>query len=491
MAKRKISRDEAIEHLWRKGILTWKLDSCQRQLYDTFKYSNSRRVVWSCSRRLGKSWTLLIIAIETALQVPDAQIKYAAPTAKMVRKIIQPTLKEIWKDCPADLIPKFDRHEGAYTFLNGSKLFIEGLSDGNAENLRGTSMDLGIIDEGAFVSDLKYVVNSILLPQTATTGGRILMASTPPKSPQHSWIDYMREAQLDGAFIKKTIWDWYKDTREDQPHHKDRMSKETITELCLSSGGKHTTDWRREYLVEVILDEEDAILPEFNNELKEEITKEQELPPFYDSYVSMDIGFTDYHAVLFAYLDFKRSKLVISDEILVQGKATNTHILAKLIQQKEKELWHDPMTDEAIPPYMRVADDDMITLNDMNQIHHLTFIPTKKDNKEAAINDARIRLASGQIEINPRCKNLLLQLETGIYQRTRDGVVKKSFARSAGLGHFDLIDAFIYLIRNVQWNKNPYPANYGLDGVFISPKREEPISKTSQALKGLFTFKKR
>jgi hypothetical protein len=43
----------------------------------------------------------------------------------------------------------------------------------------------------------------------------------------------------------------------------------------------------------------------------------------------------------------------------------------------------------------------------------------------------------------------------------------KEFARSPDAGHYDAIDSLIYLVRNVQKTKNPYPPGYG----FVS--REE------------------
>ena len=40
---------EARDVLWRKGILTWKLEPFQKELYDFFHNSTGRTVVWSAS----------------------------------------------------------------------------------------------------------------------------------------------------------------------------------------------------------------------------------------------------------------------------------------------------------------------------------------------------------------------------------------------------------------------------------------------------------
>lgn len=486
-----IIKQEAIKRLWHSGILTWKLDSSQRKIYETFKKSTSRLTVVSASRRIGKTTTLLVIALEYALQNPDVQIKYGAPTAKMVKKMIEPTLKMLMMDCPKELMPRYDRNEGVYIFKNGSKLFVEGLSEGNAENLRGTAMNLGIVDEAGFVPDLKYIINGILLPQALTTKGKIVIASTPPISSEHDFVDYMREAQLMGSFIRKTIYDYLEDVKNDPPHFRDRITPEIVEEFKAASGGAESSNWRREYICEILTSDDVAIVPEFSAKLKEDIVKKAQLPPHYDSYVSLDIGYTDFHAALFAYYDFKRNKLVIQDELLIQGRNTNSKKLAEEILKKEKALWSDPIDGVAKTPYMRIADDDMVTLNDLQQLHGITFIPTKKDNREASINELRIRLAGGYIEIDPRCENLLLQLEAGTWAKARDGSIKTTFSRSEKLGHLDLLAAMVYLVRNVHWNKNPYPAGYGMEGLFRSPREgDSKLSNSAKTIKDIFVRKK-
>ena len=482
---------KVIETLWRRGIVNWKLDSCQRKLYETFKTSRQRITVFSASRRLGKTTTLLTVALEYALQNKDVQIKYGAPTAKMVKKMIQPTLKMLMADCPKDLMPKFDRAEGVYIFKNGSKLFIEGLSDGNAENLRGTAMDLGIVDEGGFVGDLKYIVNSILLPQALTTKGRIIIASTPPTSPDHEFVDFMLQAQLQGSFIQKTIYDFLEDVKNDPPEKRNRITPEEVEEIKQASGGEDSTDFQREYLCRILVDQAVAIIPEFTPAKKREIVVPSNLlvrPAFYDCYVSMDLGWNDFHGILFAYYDFKRRMLVIEDEILVRGRNINTQKLAYLIKEKEKQLWTNEF-DETKKPYLRVSDNEMLTVQDLNTQHGLDFVPTDKNNKNAAVNQTRIAIASNNVEISDNCKNLIIQLESGIWATDRMGITKDTFKRSKETGHFDLIDALVYLIRNVDWNHNPYPSNYGFEGMYMSPKREEPVSESASAFKRIFRRK--
>jgi hypothetical protein len=180
--------------------------------------------------------------------------------------------------------------------------------------------------------------------------------------------------------------------------------------------------------------------------------------------------------------------LVIEDEILVRGRNINTQKLAYLIKEKEKQLWTNEF-DETKKPYLRVSDNEMLTVQDLNTQHGLDFVPTDKNNKNAAVNQTRIAIASNNVEISDNCKNLIIQLESGIWATDRMGITKDTFKRSKETGHFDLIDALVYLIRNVDWNHNPYPSNYGFEGMYMSPKREEPVSESASAFKRIFRRK--
>jgi hypothetical protein len=476
-----IKKEDAIKLLWERGVLTWKLDSCQKKLYQTFMDAVYDKVVFNCSRRIGKSTTLVVIALQYAYQKPGSQIKYAAPTARMVRKIVEPTLKMLLADCPEYLKPKLDKHEGVYKFPNGSALYIEGCSDGNEENLRGTSMDLGLIDEAAFIPNLQYLIDDILIPQTLTTDGKMIIASTPPKRLDHDFIDCIDEAVLNNSYIKRTIVDYLEDVKNDPPFFKNRIPAAKV-EKIKKAKGENSTTWRREYMCEIIKDSSDAIIPEFNEDLASQIVKDVEMASQYDSYTSLDLGWEDNHAALFGYYDFKSARLIIVDEILVKGKDTNTQSLTEAIKIKESILWRDPISNEPIEPYMRVADDDMITIGDMQQLHGITFQPTRKDNKEAVVNEARIKLASHQILISPKCVKLIHQLKTGTWNKNR-----KSFNRRND-GHYDLVDAFIYMVRNIHWNKNPYK-NPRLYESSWKEAKTSSLMQSAEALKQLFRLK--
>lgn len=454
-------------------------------LYNKFKTSKYRKVVWNCSRRLGKSFTLLIVALEYALQNPNTQIKYAVFTAVQGQKIILPTIRYILEDCPEDLKPNYVKNDKCFYFKNGSIIQIEGTDEGNAEKLRGTASHLSILDEAGFMDDLDYVINDILLPQALTTNGRLLIASTPSKSPSHPFTGLVMEAQKNDSYIKKTILDAVHDIQNDPPHLKSRLNPDIIEELKQASGGENSTTWRREYMCEIVLDSSRAVVPEFNEKIEKASVQEWPRPSMFDTYTSLDLGFVDYTAALFAYLDFKNNKLVIEDELWMNGQEVTTKNLADSVKEAEKRLWCDPQTGMELPVYLRVSDDDLLTLNDLYRQHGLTFIPTRKDNKETAINELRMRIGAGDIIINPRCKNLIYQLKTATWSKNR-----KTFDRSPDAGHYDLIDALIYLVRNVQWHKNPYPVGGTGKAFDVFSKSSQQLNNAAQTIKNLFKVKK-
>jgi uncharacterized protein with NRDE domain len=195
----------------------------------------------------------------------------------------------------------------------------------------------------------------------------------------------------------------------------------------------------------------------------------------------MDIGGSDLTVVLFAFYDFMGGRTVIQDE-LVFGRRMLTDELAYAINEKEKELWTHPVSGEKTTNILRIADNNnIILLNDLSAKHQLTFIPTAKDNKMAALNNMRVHIKTGKVIIHPRCKVLISHLSGAIWNRSRT-----DFARSADKGHYDGVSALSYLIRNINLTKNPYPANYkymGQENIFFV-ENAQPESSFERQLVG-------
>jgi hypothetical protein len=132
-----------------------------------------------------KTFMMIGVAIEECLRVPNTVVKFLAPTAKDIKSVVAQNMREILKDCPKELIPKFNLHSMTYQFPNGSEIQLSGTDNGNADKVRGSEAKLCIVDEAGFCDDLNYVVNSVLVPTTAKSKGKVVLISTPSRSPDH------------------------------------------------------------------------------------------------------------------------------------------------------------------------------------------------------------------------------------------------------------------------------------------------------------------
>lgn len=446
MGSIKIDKRQAIRMLWNQGNLRFKLDRNQLEMYEFINKTQEKIVVIASSRRIGKTYFLITLAIDFSLRNPNTIVKFISPTVKMLRTNINPLMREILQDAPKEVLPVYNSKDNVYKFKNGSEIQLAGTDNGNADSIRGGSAHLCILDEVGFIDDLDYVVNSVLLPTTTTTRGKIIMASTPPKSPDHPFSGFMQRAEQAGTFIKKTIYD------------NPRLSKEDIKIIADSVGGVDSVDFKREYLVENVVSEDDAVVPEFTKELREKVIQSVSRPPLADCYVSMDIGGADLTVVLFGFYDFLSAKLVIQDELVFNRKILSDEI-AFAVKTKEQELWGDG-TGYVKPPYLRVADNNnIILINDLGVKHGLYFMPTLKDNKVAELNNMRMMLKQERILIDPKCRVLISHLQGATWNKART-----SYTRSADKGHFDSLDSLVYMCRNLNTNKNPYPAGHGFNG---------------------------
>ena len=451
---KEISREQAIEALWEHGVLDYKLTEPQKIIKKGILEDKSKISVVMCARRLGKSYLALTMAIEACLQNPDSIVKYVFPKQKSAKKNILPIMKTILEDCPKHLRPVFMAADLLYKFPNGSELQMAGSDNGNIENIRGGNSSLNIVDEAGFCDDLTYAVRSVLAPTTKLTQGRTILVSTPSRYEDHEFIqDWALKYQAEGRIRVFTIFD--------NPQFTEAIIKDALDDY---PDGEKDPGFRREYMCEIVRSADSSILPSFSSDIEKVVVRsDYGRPIFYDSYVSMDIGGSDLTAVLFGYYDYLNATTVIEDE-LIFGKEVNTKAVAEAIKKKEEELWRNSIDESVIPPYMRVADNNnLIMLTDLQRDHGITFIPTRKDNREAAINAVDVALSQKKLVIHPRCTHTLYHMKFARWDKHRKNFLKLKDSPSGQIkgGHADALAALIYLHRNIIKSKNPYPAGYG------------------------------
>lgn len=447
----------ATRALWKRGNLSWKLHDAQLRLKESFQQSTGKLFVGNCARQLGKSYEMATEAIELAIKNPRSRIKYATAFLTDLVEFIMPNFEAIIEDSPESVRPIYKAQKSKWVFPNGSEIKLIGL-DKNPNGLRGNAIDMIILDECGFVNNLDYLYKSVIVPATARRpNAKIIMISTPPSTPAHEFSEYAHRAEAEGNFIKLTVYD------------NTELSQETIDELMKESGGKDSTTWRREYLCEFVTDADSQIIPEWKDEFVKE-TPEDEFYKFYHLYDGMDLGVKDFTVCIFGYYDFKRATLVIQDEIKLNGPSLTTKLLKEKIDECETRLWPERK------PYRRISDNNNLQLiQDLAIDYKMHFITTTKEALEAMVNEVRIMVTNGQIEVHPRCVQLIGCLKYGVWDSKR-----KKFAKSSGFGHFDALAALIYLVRNLDKHCNPIPATYGFD---VRKSRIKTQKNTSEGAK--------
>lgn len=440
---------EAIRLAWTEGNLRYKLKPIQRTIYDSLKSCTELIYVINCSRRLGKSTTMACLALETALRTPNSHVHYGAPTQKDLKKFILPIFRQLLADCPDDLRPEWKQFDGCWVFPNGSFIQLCGCNNKQYDNLRGSKSDLFILDEAGQIDELDDIVKSIALPQLLSSthpGKRIILPSTPPTTPDHDFKTYAEIAMGRAAYATYDIYrSWY--------------SPEEIARFIEEMGGIKSTTVRRELFCEFVTDETLHIIPEWRNhpEFVCEVPKD-DLFQFYFPLEGLDVGYRDFTFWILGYYDFSNAQVVIEYELALRENEFTTDNLAQGIH--DAEATYKKVTKAR---FRRIADNSNLNiLADLARLHRLPFTPvSKKNGKEWMVNQARQLIKAGKLKVHPRCKMLIASLEFGIWQKGRD-----EFARSRELGHYDAIDALVYLISNLVpavQNINPIPPLYQLD----------------------------
>ncbi len=468
MALRRAAREE----LHRRGDLTWLLDSNQQGIVAQLDASEGGRVVLECSRRLGKTWILAWIALRD-LHAGKRRIVYCGPTLKAVRELLMPALEELCADAPEEWRPRYDSQTGHIRFAAvPGYIHVFGADDqAAADRGRGPSADRVLVDEAGFIRILGYVMRDVLRPQTLTTGAQTVIASSPASEPGHEFTKMAEAAERTGNYVHRTI------------HDNPRLTPERIAEFIAEDANDEgmtpeeyvqTDTFRREYLAERVVDRTLVGVPEWV-ENAERLTMERVRPAYWDAYVSLDYGGADPHASLFAYLDFQRGVLVVEDELLLRD-GENTAELAAAIRQKEAQLWgvnrwegtlrglleEDEQEAVVMPgyegdvppqPLSRVADHDVQLTRDLHELHGIAFAPAQKWDKEHAVNRLRVLIREGKVEVHPRCKNLDRHLRQTVWSSH----TRREWKRTGGGEHGDLVDALVYMVRDVDWTRNPWP----------------------------------
>ncbi len=416
---------------------------------------------------------MALLAIETAIKNPNFQIHFGAPFQNGLKRFLLPIFNKVLEDCPEDLRPQWRSADQQWVFPNGSIIQLCGTNNGQFDNLRGNKSDLFILDEAAQIDRVDDVIKGVALPQLLSSTNpskKLILPSTPPVTPDHPFKRYAENAKAVGAYSHFTIYD-------------AGYPEAEVEQLIKDMGGKDSTDCRRELFAEFVVDSTLHIVPEWDSVKYIQELEKDDYFQFYQLVEGLDIGYRDFTAFILGYYDFLKGQVVIEYEFAVRENDFTTKLLAEGIKECEREYVEQNKT-----RIRRISDNNNLNLiADLSRLHQLPFNPVSKNTgsgtdrkgKEWMVSQTRKWINDGRVIIHPRCKMLIASLEFGVWKAGH-----AEFARSEKLGHYDFLDALIYmcagLLPTVQ-NQNPIPPLYKMNvATTMFPNGIPPHQQNSQ-----------
>lgn len=475
--QQKISDERLTTELWRRGVLLRKYHSGQLDLNSIVKRiiaeKKTRKVSFRTTRRFGKTYFLSCFAIEECLKHKNINVPYTTTTVSALKKIVLPVFNQILVDCPKDLRPKFSRQDNTFYFKTGSTIPLFGTDNGNAERARGIKAKHCLFDEAGFIDDLEYIINSIFVPTMTYDTGIIIAASTPPPESDHYFNDYHLGCETNNAAIVKTVWD------------NPLIRIDEILQLAEAVGCKvdyvnkcileKTVTFEREFEAKLAVDPKRKIIPEFTDDTEKDFVKEIKLPEYSNKYTVIDFGFKDKTGVTFGFYDFNRAKACVNLDLKFDFMETgNTlKVLSDKILEIEKTIFgeHRPV---------RYADGDLIVLQELSS-YGCYVAPVIKDDLEAQVNQIRTDAIQKRFEISPNAVHTIRELKHGVWNKRRT-----DFQRTEGLGHLDNLASFMYFLRHIDRQSNPYPKDYKFN--YHEQYKSQPFE--GHELTKIFNFRK-
>lgn len=467
----------------RRGELRFLLHASQREVLQQFE-STSGRFVLEKGRRWGGTWFLLVLAFMFCFRKPNTRVVYGAPTLKFLKEFVLPTLEKIRLLLPEAYRPHWNQQNSHIECHNGSYVHLFGCDDQRqADTGAGSDADLAIFDEAGatgVASLLTYIVGSIFEPQLMANidrpvPGRMILGSSPPRIPEHVFVELADLALAAGCYAHRSI--------HDNPRMTPGMIQELIERKAKDEGLSSeafvkSETWRREYLAERVIDPVLVAIPDWL-EVRDTQFVALPRPKFFDATVGIDPGGNDPYYLAFTYWDFQRAALVVEDEILFRNAPHSGDVVAAA-KAKERELygtdswtgtlhafqrtnnklwettpdWLKDKWDMDAPrqPYVRWSDNNIDFCKSLYGLHGYAAIPTSKGTLELMNNETRVLVAERKVFVHPRCVAMDRHLRTATWANHR----RQEYARRAG-EHADGLATLNYVVRNVDRTRNPTP----------------------------------
>lgn len=241
------------------------------------------------------------------------------------------------------------------------------------------------------------------------------------------------------------------------------------------------------------VDRSQLICPEWTPDVEAAcIRRDDNTPACFTGYASADPGghsreaARDLFGLLWGYFDFNRRKLVITDEWAERNPRTEE--IGTAAQAAERRRFGPPPKEPGprysaqVDAVVRVTDLDGRLVQDLKAPPwNLSFIHTEKTQAVWWEREMRTAIRQHRIEVHERCMRLLKTLK---YARWNDN--RTDYERTEETGHADLWKALIYMFRNVQWSRNPFPPAAPTREQKILGVKPQPHSQAARAAVGGF-----
>lgn len=355
-------------------------------------------------------------------------------------------------DCPEHLRPELQPQKNIYLFPNGSQIFCVGSSNQSYENLRGTRVNLAVIDEAQRMEDLEIIVDEVIMPSLMDSNGFLLMFGTVPRQPNNPFMRrYVTDAEKEGSYVEFDIYS------AGYPEERLRVFRGEVSKEA----------WEREFECKRNINRKYNVTPNWKGSYEVAMPT----PTYFDmlqSYTGMDIGGAlDQTHVLYAYYDSVHKKVIVKSESVWAAQESRVDRIGLAIKLKERDMSRK---------IFRVSDtNNFILMKELAEKHKLRFAPVKKGpgSLEAQLEILNVWIENDRILVDPSCKILIHELRYGSWNKTRTDLDRKDGT------HCDGILALAYLLTIVNERGGKLPQKEEEAGVFIPPPKD-PLNLKAQ-----------
>ena len=436
---------ELLRSKWLDGDIDYLLHEGQKELLRAIKErdSNVYEVICYCARRFGKSYFCVWLAIYVAIKIRNKPqtILLLSQNIKAAYNIVKPLFRVMASHCPDESFIKQKKSMLEYEVL-GSTIKISSADKNFIDRLRGLEAYCIIVEESAFIDDLKDSISEVLMPTMLHNiglkdgvglSGVIIHATTPSKKRDSNYIlDRVKASQGENPnvmVLRNTIYN-------NPLLTKDQI--EIFKSQYLLPNGRLSDSWKREALCEdVFTMSELGVFYAFSVDRN---TVSLDTSGINRLFISVDLGgVLDKTGILLMAVigDNEAQKVIVLEERLLKAKTTMKEIVSNVRDIEIK------VTGSKTRMLDRFIDCTPQQIIDLRNDHNFIAQTPKKLRLKESVNLVNDRFREGLILIDQSCTKLKESLLIAEWNKQGN-----NWTRSEKYGHFDLCASLVYGVIN-------------------------------------------